>query len=281
MDMSKWEMAQNIIDAKKTVDSLLFISNNIEKIGNLDICSKAKSLNNSFYINLCVVLDKTVGKEKKNICKEDSIIDRIYYERDKHVAHKDKSYQKRVYASLEEEIEEKKKEILHVKEMCSSVLPENLTLDFVSHDRDLFRQIYHVTPQKEEEIKKLKHPNYNRNEHNQRNEDDNSKTYNVLYDIEDVDNLSDTERLNYCVVMEAGLNSYEGVQNRQDACIRINVLCNQNMWTTPNYVALDRIEEMKRLGLLDEFEIPLKPSKKNKKAWEFIRNMAKEYNIED
>lgn len=262
MNMSKWEIAQNIIDAKKTIDSLLFISNNIEKIRNLDIRSKAKSLNNSFYINLCVVLDKTVGKEKKNICREDSIIDRIYYERDKHVAHKDKSYQKRVYASLKEEIEEKKQEILHVKEICSSVLPENLTLDFVSHDRDLFRQIYNVTPQKEEDIKKVKHPNYNRKEHNQRNEDDNFKEFNVLYDIEDVNNLSDTERLNCCVVMEAGFNSYEGVQNRQDACIRINVLYNQNMWMTPNYVALDQIEEMKRLGLLDEFEIPLKPSKK-------------------
>ena len=100
-----------------------------------------------------------------------------------------------------------------------------------------------------------------------------SKSYNVLYDIEDVGDLSETEKNDYCVVMEAGLNSYEGVQNRQDACIRINVLYNQNMWASVNYDALELIEEMKKSGLLDEFEIPRKSSKKNKETKAFIKKM--------
>ena len=42
MDMSKWEIAQSLIDAKKAIDSLMYISNNIAKLGNLDIRSKTK-----------------------------------------------------------------------------------------------------------------------------------------------------------------------------------------------------------------------------------------------
>ena len=34
----------------------------------------------------------------------------------------------------------------------------------------------------------------------------------------------------YGVIMECGLNFYEGLQNRQDACIRINVLFDKNIW---------------------------------------------------
>lgn len=273
MDMSKWEIAQSLIDAKKAIDSFMYISNNIAKLGNLDIRSKSKALNDTFYISLCVVLDKALGKKKKAVCEEDSVIGRIYYERDKHAAHKDKSYKKRVYASFSEEIAEKKNEIVHVRKVCYDVLPSSITLDFVPHDRDLFRQIHHITPETEEEIKKIKHPNYNRQENY---EGIDTKSYSVLYDIEDVADLSETEKNDYCVVMEAGLNSYEGVQNRQDACIRINVLYNQNMWVSTNYDALELIEEMKRIGLLDEFEIPQKPSKKNKEAKAFIKKMIEE-----
>lgn len=273
MDMSKWEMAQSLIDAKKAIDSLMYISNNIAKIGNLDIRSKTKALNDAFYISLCVVLDKSLGREKKAVCEEDSIIGRIYYERDKHAAHRDKSYKKREYTSFAEEIAEKKNEILHVRKVCYDVLPNAITLDFVPHDRDLFRQIHHITPEKEEEIKKRKHPNYNRHESF---EGIDAKSYSILYDIEDVGNLSEVEKYDYCVVMEAGLNSYEGVQNRQDACIRINVLYNQNIWVSTNYVALEQIEELKRIGLLDEFEIPKTPNKKNKEAWAYIEKMIEE-----
>lgn len=270
MDMSKWEIAQSLIDAKRVIDSLMYISNNIAKLGNLDIRSKTKALNDAFYISLCVVLDKTLGKKKKAVCEGDSVIGRIYYERDKHAAHRDKSYKKREYASFSEEIAEKKNEILHVRKVCCDLLPSAITLDFVPHDRDLFRQIHHITPEKEEEIKRIKHPNYKRQENY---EGIDSKSYHVLYDIEDVGDLSETEKNDYCDVMEAGLNSYEGVQNRQDACIRINVLYNQNMWASVNYDALELIEEMKKSGLLDEFEIPRKSSKKNKEAKAFIKKM--------
>ena len=43
-------------------------------------------------------------------------------------------------------------------------------------------------------------------------------------DTEDLRDIPLEERDQYGVAMNNGINFYEGVQNRQDACIRINVL---------------------------------------------------------
>ena len=56
-------------------------------------------------------------------------------------------------------------------------------------------------------------------------------------------------------MIENGLNSKEGLQNRQDSCIKINVLFNQNVWATPNENSLRIIESLQTLGFLDEFEL--------------------------
>lgn len=57
-------------------------------------------------------------------------------------------------------IETMKHQIQKVLVVCKDSLPNNITLDFVSHDKELFRLIYGITAEKEEEIKHRKYPEY-------------------------------------------------------------------------------------------------------------------------
>ena len=276
MSVEKWQLAQSLIDAKKIIDSLIYISENIKAVTNLNISSKMKSMSKEFYIHLCVILDSAFHGKKKSICENDDIVARIYYERDKNSAHKDKSYRRRQYNTLEEEILDKKKEITHVMDLCGEALPDNITLDFVPHDRDLFRQIHNISPKEEEIIKKLKHPGYGKASTENLVH---SKTYQVLQDIDDIKYISENDLNQYCVVMECGLNIYEGIQNRQDGCIRINVMYNQNIWVATNFEAVARVQKMKELGLLNEYEIPQHIDENNEEAMAFIEQMIRECNI--
>ena len=95
MSVEKWQLAQSLIDAKKIIDSLIYISENIKSVSNLNIHSKIKSMSKEFYIHLCVILDRAFLGKKKSICETDEIVERIYYERDKNSAHKDKNYRRR------------------------------------------------------------------------------------------------------------------------------------------------------------------------------------------
>ena len=104
------------------------------------------------------------------------------------------------------------------------------------------------------------------------------------YDLEeprsdDIKYISENDLSQYCVVMECGLNTYEGVQNRQDACIRINVMYNKNIWVTTNYKAVARVQKMKELRLLNEYEIPQHIDENNEEARAFIEQMMREYDI--
>ena len=77
-----------------------------------------------------------------------------------------------------------------------------------------------------------------------------------LQSIDDIRIMSNQEKQRYAVIMDNGINSYEGLQNRQDSCIKINVLFDLNMWCEANKNVFVRIEELKKLGFLDVFEIP-------------------------
>lgn len=52
----------------------------------------------------------------------------------------------------------------------------------------------------------------------------------VFNDTEDIRTIADLE--DYAVLLDTGITLKEGLQNRQDACIKINVLFNQNIWAT-------------------------------------------------
>ena len=148
-----------MIDAKKNIDSIIFIEENIDKVCNLNLRRKVEELRREFYINCCVVLDKSHPKNKKKIC-EDKLIEAIYYERDKNCAHRDDDYKSLEFNQLSDMIETMKHQIQQVLVVCKDSLPNNITLDFVSHDKELFRLIYGIAAEKEEEIKHRKYPEY-------------------------------------------------------------------------------------------------------------------------
>ena len=274
--MCKWENARYLIEAKKTVDSLIFISLNEKKLSNLNLQEKCESLRQKFYINVCVVLDQVFSKNKKDICEHDSTINRIYYERDKHAAHKDKDYCPREYSSLHEEIEDKKSELMHVREVCKDILPGILTLDFVAHDKELFLYIFKISPDDEECIIKAKYPKvenefcYIPENYDLLSDSDIEKRLSIIakqfgldsikinkkeaWSADIVKELSDEDKKKIAYLIPDGLNSEEGLQNRQQACIYINIMFNQNIWVYPNDEVLDQIRNMKKDGILDEYE---------------------------
>lgn len=229
--MKPWDLARYLIDAKKCVDSILFINNNIEKLKHLDIRELVNLYCDRFYIRCCVVLDKTVaktGKNKRYLCNINEVINQIYIERDKNSAHKDEDYCSK-NTKIFKIIEMLQQQINEVKLVCKDHLPDALSFDFVPHDKVLFRLIYKInTPEKEEQIKKIIHPLYSKEFISEK--DKNIKQYKILYDTEDIRQIKEDERSDYAVILDAGLNSYEELQNIQDAFIKINVLHNQNMW---------------------------------------------------
>ena len=73
------------------------------------------------------------------------------------------------------------------------------------------------------EFKPFKAENYFPNERH-----DYSKDFKVFNDTEDIRTITDLN--DYAVLLYNGINLKEGLQNRQDACIKINVLFNKNIW---------------------------------------------------
>lgn len=71
----KWEIAFYLIEAKKAVDSLWYISNHVSELYDVrQLCNDRRS---QYYINTCAVLDKTVcdGKgKKKELTQNDNVI---------------------------------------------------------------------------------------------------------------------------------------------------------------------------------------------------------------
>lgn len=234
------------------MDSITFIEDNKPKLLNIGIRDEVSQLRQKFFINCGVILDTKFSKtEKQNVCISNEIIKSVYYERDKNAAHKDTNYRPKKYATLIEMANDMKSQLNCVRQLCADVLPEGITLDFVPHDRKLFRQIHHITPEKEEQIKKLKHPMYGQIPKNA----DFFPPKRVLYDTEDIRRISENDKENYAVIIECGINTYEGIQNRQDGCIKLNVLYGENMWA---HFALDGLTIYKRLrelGYYNEFDI--------------------------
>lgn len=279
---NKWENANFLISAKKCIDSFLYISKNVIELSNLDLRERTDKLRQLFYINLANVLDEffNTPTKKKSIKQNDEIIARIYYERNKKSAHKDDDYKPRTYSKLENEIEDKKTELIHVKELCSEVLPDIITIDFVPHDKELFRLVNRMNATLEADANKIKYPSSTFHSYQLSvegkhvfkefdTEVQDRRTAKMLgydYDkvverypshsIDDIKIMTDKEKQRYAVIFENGINSYEGLQNKQDSCIKTNGLFGLNMWCQANTNVFEQIEELKNLGFLDVFEIP-------------------------
>ena len=299
----KWVNASFLINAKKCIDSFLYISMNILQLSNLDLRDKLDKLRQNFYINLGNLLNECYNtpSKKKTIKQNDDIIARVYYERNKKSAHKDDDYKPREYKSLKEEIRDKKDELNHVKTACLEVLPNNITIDYVPHDKELFRLVNRLNGTLETDVNKIKYPNSTFHSYQlleegihmfkefdtEKQDRKNAQMFGCDYDkclekyplqsVDDVRIMSDQEKQKYAIIIANGINSYEGLQNRQDSCIKINVLFNLNMWCEANNNIFRRIEELKRLGFLDVFEIPhLEMLNDESKLKEFQRIISKE-----
>lgn len=224
--MKEWQIAGYLIESKKCVDSLMFIDEHIDKLNNLDLRKIIEEKIQTLYINLRVVYDKCLSKEEKNELKN---IDKIYqetlYHRDKKYAHKDDNYRKKEYLSREELIHDLKEKVEHCYHICKNKLPKEITLDFISYYNNLYRQIKNITPQKEKILKQIMYNTF-------KNKDMDSREFKVFNDIEDVNFIKDTQE--YAVLIDNGINLFEGLQNRQDACIKVNALYDLNIWCNVN-----------------------------------------------
>ncbi len=258
--MTKWELARYLIDAKKCVDSVMYIARNKRALSNIGIQQKIKSIQREFYINCCYVLDDVFNAKgaKKQLTQANEIIESVYYERDKDKAHKDSNYKTQKFSSLTELSEIMKNQIAEVKAVCGDALPPEITLDFVPHDRELFRFVHSVTLVREEEIRRAKHPRY---EENMRQKSVFDIVVKNFHDTEDMRDIPPEELNQYGVVMEAGINFYEGIQNRQDSCIKVNVLYGENMWCSISYSEFEKMLQLRAVGFLDEFDIMHFPDK--------------------
>ncbi len=255
----KWELARYLLDAKKNVDSLWYISENACQLRYLNLRKKTNDLRREFYIDCCVVVDEFVSTQnggKKELCKNDKIIDRIYYERDKNSAHKDDCYKENEYSSLLDIKKEMEEQVIHVREVAAKCLPDILTLDFVCYDKEMFRFIHHVTADVEDEIMKKKYPL-----RDMLSPRDDGMTFKILNDTEELRNLDTKHRSEYGVVISNGLCFNEGVQERQDAFVRINTLFDENMWCSVNKKEMKKLEKLTKLGAFDEFGIIQDPPK--------------------
>lgn len=243
--MNKWELANYFIEAKKNIDSLIYIFNNEKSLANINLKEKEKSIKTNFYLNCCYVLDEEIKHNNLNK-KTDSIIESIYYERDKYYAHKDSNYEKTSF-SLEKQIKVMKNQLEHIKEVCTC-LPKIITIDYISHDKELFRIIHRIDAETENEIKKKKHPFYEQRKY---------KNYGIkeFEDIEDIKDIQEEDKNKYGVMFDSGICFNEWIQNMQDASIKTNVLFNENMWTALNKEEYNNIIELTKLGCFDEYGI--------------------------
>lgn len=248
--VKQWELARYLIDAKKCVDSLLFIEQNNDSLANISLREVIDDKRSMFYTKCCFVLDETLGKAKKATCDSDPIIKRLYYERDKNTAHKDSDYAPIKYESLSSMIEDLKLQLIRVRELGTETPPSVISLDFVSHDRMLFRQVHGITAEKEGSIEQAKYAQKNKHENR-----DSGITRKVFHDTEDIREINSSEAHDYATLFENGINRFEGLQNRQDSCIKTNVLFGENIWTSPDRDAWSTFEQLNEIGFLDECDI--------------------------
>lgn len=250
--MKKWELAYYLIEAKKNIDTIMFISQNKEALSNISIKENVKKCLSDFYVKCGIVLDnyiKVSMENKKNICKKNKLIEEVYYERDKNSAHKDSNYVKSNYDSLDMLIVDLKNKLDSIRIECRFFLPDVLTLDYLPYDKQLYRLMSGITVEKESEINLFKYGNQV-NTHT-------GKSFPIFDDVEDHKLLSESERLAMAVVFKDGINPLEGLQERQDSAIKINLLKNLNMWPRINHKMFNIYIELQKNGFVDKYGVPI------------------------
>lgn len=250
--MGKWELAYLMIEAKKNIDSFIYINDNFEKISFLVFQSKYKMIKDSFYIKCGTILDKCF-KNKKALCQSDSIANSIYYERDKNAAHKDDNYFPQD-THLLPSIEIMKQQLNHLLDICAEYLPYELTLDYLSHDCELYRIVNGISLDKEKAIISeswlgdfssiVISPNIN-----EKLKTSQDVVFPLFFDAECA-KYSDIS--NTVVVPKVGVNYAEIIQNIQDFCILGNIRCNANGWIARSHNIFLYIDKLIAAKMIDD-----------------------------
>lgn len=93
--------------------------------------------------------------------------------------------------------------------------------------------------------------------------------------------MTEEQKKEYAVIIENGINLFEGLQERQDACVKINVLFNQDMWCSLSEENVKYLIRITKLGLLDVYSMPNIPNFDNPEVKEeFYRIIQGEVDIE-
>ncbi len=240
-----WIYANYIISAKKDIDSLIYWNEQFEILPDIGGKSFVESKRRDFYVNLCNLLDKT---KKKN--RDDTIIKSISILRNKKYAHDDDDYIEQEFQTRDNLIIYMKKQLEYVRDYCADDLPEVLTLDYVSYDRMLFRLIHGINAGNEKELIDKKHPL------RPKEVTTGTTCFKAFNDVEQIKTITPDNIHEYGVIMEDGLTNEEGLQNRQDSCIRMNILFGRDVWCRPNQKVMDLMKHLKETGFVDEYGIP-------------------------
>lgn len=248
--LPKWELARYLIDAKKNVDTVLFIEKNAKELGEV-LQKELKNARNSFCNSTCNVLDN-IGMPKKILCSTEPLIEIVYTERDKNVSHKDVNYEQINFDS------KLMKNILRkVKKIAKMALPDVLTLNFVAWDLTLFRLTRGINIKKEEEILKKKVEQFS---------DKKLPSYIFPFDnsnmiageyqvLNGIEKPLKSRNGNEIITFKNGLTEEEGLQFRQDSAIYSNLVFNTDIWPVPNPEAQIKYKEFKNKGIIDEYGI--------------------------
>ena len=276
--MTSWEVSKYLISAKKDIDSIMFIEENIKDVPLAIRRDYVERIKDHFYINCCVVVDEFLAQ--KNIIRdkklktewkeEHPIIKQIYYERDKNSAHIDETYKMKNYESFSKLIIEMKSQIRSIVNACAEILPNKLTINYFPHDKVLFRLIYKVNNDEEQKINKSNYV-----DHKEGYAVGNLlKPRRVVYDLKELRGLSEEEKQELAVLVDAGLNFYEAQQNLEDFYILINCIHGKNLWTFDIENRVQFYKELKHSGIIDQYDRPKYLKVFTKEAVDKAYNMA-------
>lgn len=258
--MNKWEVSKYLISAKKDVDSMMYIEENLKNIPLTIRRDCVERIKDHFYINCCVVVDEFLKLKyeikdrriKTEWKKNNPIIKQIYYERDKNSAHIDEDYKMKNYESFSNLIKEMKTQIKCIISTCREILPQILTINFYPHDKVLFRLVNKVNNDEEQKINISKYVDHKEGYAT----GDLSKPKNVIYDLKEFRKLSEEEKKELAVLVEAGLNFYEAQQNLEDFYILLNCIYDRNLWTLDIENRIRTYKDLKDTGIIDQYDRP-------------------------
>lgn len=250
MSKEEWIKASYLIEAKKDIDSLLYLNEQFDNIPKIGIKEFYDSKRADFYLKLVILIDNCFStQQKSSLKKQNECIRTVLDYRNKYFAHKDVHYVIPDHNSRKSITDEMIEHIQCVKKCCSKMIPKEITLNFVPHDRLLFRLIHGIDKQKEEEIERKKYLPV------EKGDDGILPTFKAFNHVEDIKKIPPSEYSDYGVVVENGISCYEGLQNRQDFCIKCNILFETKMWVQLDNKSVDIQKQLQKFGVLDDYGI--------------------------